>query len=61
VSTKKTWIIDVCATCARLAQWPFCEHRDQWAKQGDGTGSWYVAVRVTGNWPPSPEEGDSDS
>jgi hypothetical protein len=34
------YIVDVCAACARLAVWPFCEHRatDRWRT---------TAVRVT--------------
>lgn len=34
------YIIDVCATCGRLATWPFCEHR-----RGDR--QWTTPVRVT--------------
>lgn len=26
---KRTWVIDVCKTCGRIATWPFCEHRPE--------------------------------
>lgn len=32
-------IVEICKTCDRKAQWPFCEH-----KTNDG--SWYRLVRV---------------
>ena len=24
--TARSWVIEVCATCDRLAVWPYCEH-----------------------------------
>lgn len=37
------WTIMVCRRCGRVAQWPFCEHRDQ-AKGDDQP--WCIAVTV---------------
>ncbi|MCW2957162.1 MAG: hypothetical protein JWO69_2031 [Thermoleophilia bacterium] len=41
-------VIEVCKTCDRKAQWPFCEHREQPAP--DGSDRWYrlVCVREVG-------------
>lgn len=39
MSAESGWIIDVCATCHRLAVWPFCEHRRTDRR-------WTVAVAV---------------
>lgn len=48
---RRTWIIEVCKTCARLAVWPFCEHREEWLnRHGDQPLRWYTSVRVTGHW-----------
>jgi hypothetical protein len=33
-------IVEVCKTCDRKAQWPFCEHRDS------NDPFWYRLVRV---------------
>lgn len=40
-SRRARWegIVEVCKTCDRKANWPFCEH-----KTNDG--SWYRLVRV---------------
>lgn len=27
MNAERGWVIDVCATCHRLAVYPFCEHR----------------------------------
>jgi hypothetical protein len=47
---KRTWIVEVCKTCDRLAQWPFCDHRQQWLDENpvsqESTPSWYELVRV---------------
>ena len=42
--SKGRWTIDVCRTCHKKAQWPFCEHRDQ-------GGDWSAPVVVTGTLP----------
>jgi hypothetical protein len=42
---KRSWVIDVCRTCDRLAVWPFCEHRPT-SPQYDRTDSWCVPVVV---------------
>jgi hypothetical protein len=39
MDAAKGWVIDVCATCHRVATWPFCEHRCS-------DGPWTVAVAV---------------
>ena len=59
IKRKMTWYIQVCRTCYRQAEWPFCEHRDQvleanrhaWASPAeirDQTPPWCMYVRVTG-------------
>lgn len=42
---KGGWVVDVCATCGRLACWPFCEHRPT-TYQGQRYDPWCVGVRV---------------
>jgi hypothetical protein len=42
------WAILVCSTCGRVAQFPFCEHRD--LPPPEGQTSWYQNVAVTGTW-----------
>lgn len=32
---KRSWVIDVCKTCGRLAHWPFCEHGGGLRRPGD--------------------------
>jgi len=43
-----SWVIEVCRTCGCVAQWPFCEHREQ--RPADGR-SWCLPVVVKGNLP----------
>ncbi len=43
MAERRTWVIDVCRTCGKLAQWPFCEHRDE--KRTDDM-SWCVPITV---------------
>ena len=43
--TGRTWVIDVCRTCGRVATWPFCEHRPEAFATADGE-SWYEPIRV---------------
>lgn len=43
------WVIDVCRTCGRLAQWPFCEHREK--RPADGR-PWCAPIAVTGHMSP---------
>jgi len=44
---KRTWMIEVCKTCSRLAQWPYCAHRptttNEWSVPQV---SWTETVRV---------------
>lgn len=50
----RTWFIEVCRECGRLAQWPFCEHRQKWLDEYTWTGgpvqkprpSWCETVMV---------------
>lgn len=44
MAARRVWLIDVCRTCNRLAQWPFCEHRP--AHFAPDTPRWYETVRV---------------
>ncbi|GAC1521660.1 MAG: hypothetical protein NVS3B1_06150 [Marmoricola sp.] len=37
--TRWTGIVEVCNTCDRKAQWPFCEHKTD-------NGRWYRLVQV---------------
>lgn len=48
-SRKDTWVIDVCLTCGKKAQWPFCEHRED-------NGSWYETIVVRGTWHPKEDQ-----
>lgn len=41
----REWRVDVCKSCARLAQWPFCKHYNAM----DGTWFETVNVREIGN------------
>lgn len=43
-----SWVIDVCRTCGRKADWPFCEHRAQ--RPVDGR-PWCLPVVVKGTLP----------
>jgi hypothetical protein len=47
---KGKWVIDVCSTCGRKAQWPFCEHRPEIFTAD--TPPWCQPVHVTGTWHP---------
>lgn len=46
MAERRTWYIDVCKTCDRLAQWPFCEHRPERASLEPGAPKWYETIRV---------------
>lgn len=46
MTAGRTWVIAVCRTCDRLAQWPFCEHRDEWVNGGSPPPPWYEHVTV---------------
>lgn len=50
IGKRREWIIEVCRTCARIANWPFCEHRQQWLDAHPrvmaSTPSWTELVRV---------------
>lgn len=43
---KRTWDIRVCKTCDRLAEYPFCEHRELALKQPPYDYKWYETIRV---------------
>lgn len=43
---KRTYFIDVCKTCNRLAQWPFCEHKPELWFNHDPNNKWYETIRV---------------
>ena len=43
-----SWVISICRTCGRVAQWPFCEHREQ--PPADGS-PWCLPVSVKGSLP----------
>lgn len=60
-----SWVIEVCRTCGRVAQWPFCEHREQrpvderpWCLPVVVKGSLPAKHRIT---PPATTEGDDDA
>jgi hypothetical protein len=50
MAARRYWYIQVCRTCSRVAQWPFCEHRDMWEVSRSYVDpplpSWYETVRV---------------
>lgn len=46
---QSRWTIDVCVTCGRLAQFPFCEHRDE--PRSVDEGPWCMPVVVRPAWP----------
>lgn len=53
---KGTWSIDVCRTCGRLAQWPFCAHRGNgpaWGTEPLIASRWYETITVKGTWHPN--------
>lgn len=41
---RRSWSIDVCRTCDRVATWPFCEHRNQ--PPPPGATSWLTSITV---------------
>lgn len=43
-----SWVVEVCRTCGRVAQWPFCEHRQQ---RPTDDRPWCLPVVVKGNLP----------
>jgi hypothetical protein len=40
----RSWVIDVCRVCSRLAAWPFCEHRAAWPPASEVP--WFEPVTV---------------
>jgi hypothetical protein len=40
------WTIDVCATCGRLASWPFCEHGQAAHARVGRAERWTITVHV---------------
>lgn len=48
---KDTWVIQVCRTCGKLADWPFCVHRNQ--PPPPGGFAWCESITVTGMWHPA--------
>jgi hypothetical protein len=41
---ERSWVIDVCRICSRMAAWPFCEHRAAWPPDSDT--AWFEPVTV---------------
>ncbi len=54
--TARSWVIEVCATCDRLAVWPFCEHKAKFfaSEIFEGPPTWTRTVVVV------PEERPTD-
>jgi hypothetical protein len=44
-SAPREWVVEVCRSCDRLAQWPFCSHRPQ-GLDAVGAAPWTETVRV---------------
>jgi hypothetical protein len=42
---SRVWTIEVCRSCDRLAQWPFCEHRPARAALDDARWTELVTVK----------------
>lgn len=46
----REWLLEVCRECGRIAQWPFCQHRQEWLdaypRVMASTPSWTEHVRV---------------